>query len=156
VEKMIVGDRNMLKATIARGILEIQLNLVAFYTNNLAAFGDQAALIAGFAYTAVFEAVYPTNFQYQYYIAFPYYFFGTICLISSLFIVSQSTIVTMYGPAMALSGETPESVTSSVTNMRNQQTLIFKIGVVTVFTLFANGICYAWARGPTVIIFTPD
>jgi hypothetical protein len=147
---MIVGDRNMMKASLAKGILEIQLYLVEFYTRNLSAFGDQGALLAGFAYTAIFEAVYPNRIVFQYWFSYPYYFFSTICLISSLFIVTQSTIVTMYGPAMALSGETPESVASSVLNMRRQQTLIFKIGIVAIASLYLSGICFSWARGPIV------
>jgi hypothetical protein len=145
---MIVGDRNMMKASLAKGILEIQLYLVDFYTRNLSAFGDQGALLAGFAYTAIFEAVYPNKIVMQYWLSYPYYFFSTICLISSLFIVTQSTIVTMYGPAMALSGETAESVASSVLNMRKQQTLIFKIGIVAIAALYLSGISFSWARGP--------
>lgn len=138
----------MMKASLTKGILEIQLNLVDFYTSNLSSFGDQGALLAGFAYTAIFEALYPSSTRMEYWISYPYYFFSTICLICSLFIVTQSTIVTMFGPSMALSGESSEAVISSVLNMRKQQTLIFKIGILAIASLYLSGICFTWARGP--------
>ena len=127
---MIAADRNMLKASLTRGILEIQLNLVNLYTSNLNAIATQAALVAGFSFTGIAETTYPGHGVVPLTLGYFYYFFDTLCLVSGLFAVSQATIVTLYGPAMALSGETPEAVTRSVVLMRDQQDFVFKVGEV--------------------------
>lgn len=145
---MIVADRNMLKASLAKGVLEIQLTLIQLYTSNLNAIGTQAALIAGFAFTGIAETPYPNDNFDDAVIEYFYYFFITLTLVSGLFAVSQATIVTLYGPAMALSGETPEAVTSSVSNMRGQQDFVFKVGGVAITSLFLSAICLSWARRP--------
>lgn len=145
---MIVADRNMLKASLAKGVLEIQLTLIQLYTSNLNAIGTQAALIAGFAFTGIAETPYPNDNFDDEVIEYFYYFFITVTLVSGLFAVSQATIVTLYGPAMALSGETPEAVTSSVSNMRGQQDFVFKVGGVAITSLFLSAICLSWARRP--------
>jgi len=138
----------MLKASLAKGVLEIQLTLIQLYTSNLNAIGTQAALIAGFAFTGIAETPYPNDNFDDEVIEYFYYFFITVTLVSGLFAVSQATIVTLYGPAMALSGETPEAVTSSVSNMRGQQDFVFKVGGVAITSLFLSAICLSWARRP--------
>jgi hypothetical protein len=145
---MIVADRNMLKASLAKGVLEIQLTLIQLYTSNLNAIGTQAALVAGFAFTGIAETMYPQGDWIDGILEYFYYFFITTTLVSGLFAVSQSTIVTLYGPAMALSGETPEAVTTSVSNMRRQQDFVFKVGAVSVTSLFLSAIVLSWARRP--------
>lgn len=145
---MIVADRNMLKASLAKGVLQIQLTLIQLYTSNLNAIGTQAALIAGFAFTGIAETPYPNDNFDDEVIEYFYYFFITLTLVSGLFAVSQATIVTLYGPAMALSGETPEAVTSSVSSMRGQQDFVFKVGGVAITSLFLSAICLSWARRP--------
>ena len=50
---MIAANKRLLKATLTEGVLSIQTNLIQLYSNNLSAIGTQAALIAGFAFTAV-------------------------------------------------------------------------------------------------------
>jgi len=54
---MLVGDKNLLKATLAKGVLEIQLALIQLYTDNLNSIGTQANLLAGFALTGLWEAL---------------------------------------------------------------------------------------------------
>ena len=72
-----------------------------------------------------------------------------ICFVIFVWInLIVQTIVTLYGPAMALSGETPEAVTSSVSNMRGQQDFVFKVGGVAITSLFLSAICLSWARRP--------
>lgn len=87
---MIVADRNMLKASLAKGVLEIQLTLIQLYTSNLNAIGTQAALIAGFAFTGIAETPYPNDNFDDEVIEYFYYFFITVTLVSGLFAVSQA------------------------------------------------------------------
>ena len=45
---MIAANKRLLKATLTEGVLQIQSNLIALYTDNLSAMGVQASLIAGY------------------------------------------------------------------------------------------------------------
>ena len=48
---MIAANKRLLKATLTEGVLQIQSNLIALYTDNLSAMGVQASLIAGYSTT---------------------------------------------------------------------------------------------------------
>jgi hypothetical protein len=151
---MIVGDRNVMKANLARGALQIQLNLIQLYTSNLNAISTQAALVTSFEFTGIAETVWPYGQNsgvylqdaliYLYYIVI---IFGLVC---GLFAVSQSTLVTIYGPGMALSGETPEAMTNAVSNMRKKQDYIITLCGISVTCLFFSCVFMAWARRPRV------
>jgi hypothetical protein len=157
---MIVGDRNMMKAALTRGVLQIQLNLIELYTSNLNSIATQAALISSFEFTGIAETVYPTNqtsnVPLQNVLAYFYYSFITFGIVCGLFAVSQATIVTIYGPGTALSGETPEAMTTAVSNMRKQQDFVFKLCGVSVTCLFISCICMEWARRPMVRLLPPS
>jgi hypothetical protein len=60
----------------------------------------------------------------------------TICLCSALIIVTQTTIVTMFGPSKALKGETSLSVKEASENMRQQQWYILYMGMVCIICIF--------------------
>lgn len=47
---MIQADRSYLKASLTRGILDMQNRLIKLYVVNLRAIGTQAAFIAGFSF----------------------------------------------------------------------------------------------------------
>lgn len=151
---MIVGDRNMMKASLTRGVLQIQLNLIELYTSNLNSIATQAALISGFEFTGIAETVYPDNQTSGVYLqeklAYFYYGFITFGIVCGLFAVSQATIVTIYGPGTALSGDTPEAMTNAVSNMRKQQDFIFRLCGISVTCLFIACVCMEWARRPRV------
>jgi hypothetical protein len=153
---MIVGDRNMMKAALTRGVLQIQLNLIELYTSNLNSIATQAALISSFEFTGIAETVYPSNqtsgVPLQTKLAYFYYGFITFGLVCGLFAVSQATIVTIYGPGTALSGETPEAMTTAVSNMRKQQDFVFKLCGISVTCLFIACVCMEWARRPKVLL----
>mgnify|MGYP003386813069 FL=1 len=85
----------MLKASLAKGVLEIQLTLIQLYTSNLNAIGTQAALIAGFAFTGIAETPYPNDNFDDEVIEYFYYFFITVTLVSGLFAVSQAVCGTL-------------------------------------------------------------
>jgi hypothetical protein len=48
---MIAADKNLLRATLTRGMLALQLKLIDLYVNNLNALSISGVLISGFAYT---------------------------------------------------------------------------------------------------------
>lgn len=128
-------------------MLGIQTNLINLYSNNLSAVATQAALIGGFSFTAVsvvYESSGPTNLA----LGYVYYVFFTICLVSSLFILSQATIVVMFGPTMALKGASDEAVKFAAGHMMQQQLIILRAAYLAITSLFLAACVLSWANYP--------
>lgn len=127
---MIVADRKVLTASLAQKSLQIQSQLVFLYTNNLNAISTQAALFSAFAFTGLEETDYPeTGFGRNNVLPFFYYFFITICFLTAMSTLLQSTIETIWGPSMAMNGENHEAVIDAAEHMKLQQRFVFKTGV---------------------------
>eukprot|EP01033_Poteriospumella_lacustris_P007219 gene7219-5195_t len=147
---MIEANKRYLKANLTQGVLGIQTNLINLYSNNLSAVATQAALIGGFSFTAVsvtYEASGPTQLA----LGYVYYVFFTICLVSSLFILSQATIVVMFGPTMALKGASDEAVKFAAGHMMQQQLIILRAASVAITSLFLAACVLSWAYYPVGI-----
>jgi len=69
-------------------------------------------------------------------LSYMYFISYTIGFVSSLIIVTQTTIVTMFGPSKALKGDTSDSVKLASENMRQQQWYILNVGVVCITSIF--------------------
>ncbi len=145
---MIAADKNLLQATLTQGVLSIQFQLVNLYTNNLTAIGTVCALVAGFAYTGYGEAPYSFVNEGNNILAYIYYPVDLVALSLGLFAVAQTTIATMFGPAMALNGDTPETVIKAVEHMSNCQTYVCQLGVLCVAALLLSGCIIGWVRLP--------
>jgi len=130
-----------------QGVLGIQTNLITLYSNNLSAIATQAALIGGFAFTAVLldaDVEGPTKLVLAYF----YYICFTICLVTALFVLSQATIVGMFGPTMALKGSTDEAVKMAADKMMDQQYIILNASLTGITALFAGACLLTWAKYP--------
>lgn len=55
---MIQGDKNYLRATLTRGMLELQSRLINLYVGNLQSIGTQAALIGAFSFAGDIDTLY--------------------------------------------------------------------------------------------------
>lgn len=128
-------------------MLGIQTNLINLYSNNLSAVATQAALIGGFSFTAV-SMVYDSGNVASLALGYFYYFLFTITLVSSLFILSQATIVVMFGPTMALKGSTDEAVKYAAGHMMNQQLIILRAAAIAISSLFLAACILSWANYP--------
>lgn len=151
---MIAADKNKLKATLTQGVLQIQGLLIQLYGNNLTTLAAQAALIAAFSFTGYTEAGYNRT-KLNDKLAYPFYFINAICVVTSLFIVSQATLVSIFGPTMALNGNSSEAVQTAVLCMEEQQLFILKLACVSVTTLFIACAILSWAHmhtGPAVVV----
>eukprot|EP01040_Poterioochromonas_malhamensis_P004067 gene4067-4351_t len=142
---MIAANKRFLKANLTQGVLGIQTNLVQLYTSNLTAMATQAALIGGFSFTAVLVASDPGSLADQV-LGYFYYVCFAICLVTSLFILSEATIVVMFGPTMALKGATDDAVKFAANHMREQQMIILKAAWVVVTSLFLGACIMSWAN----------
>lgn len=147
---MIAANKRFLKANLTQGVLGIQTNLINLYSNNLSAIATQAALIGGFSFTAIsittsFADIFQLTLSYFYYVCF------TICLVAALFVLSQATVVVMFGPTMALKGSTDEAVKFAAGHMMQQQLLILKAAIVSITALFLGACLLSWALYPVGI-----
>jgi hypothetical protein len=147
---MIAANKRFLKANLTQGVLGIQTNLIQLYSNNLSAVATQAALIGGFSFTAVSTFANTTNLK-QLSLSYFYYVCFTVCLVAALFVLSQSTVVVMFGPTMALKGSTDEAVKVAAGHMMAQQFLIFQIAALSITALFLGSCILSWANYPVGI-----
>lgn len=83
-------------------------------------------------------------------LALSYFYFVpfTVCLVAALFVLSQATIVVMFGPTMALKGSTDEAVKFAAAQMMNQQFIILKAAMVSITGLFIGACVLSWANYP--------
>jgi hypothetical protein len=144
---MIAADKNLLKATLTQGVLQIQNNLITLYTNNLNNMAVISGLIAGFAYTGYIEAVYPVTPKDNV-ISYFFHPINVVCLIASLICVSQASIVSIFGPSMALTSHDSQAVATAVQLMREQQGVVFQLMVVAIVTLFVSTTLLSFAKVP--------
>eukprot|EP01038_Epipyxis_sp_PR26KG_P004345 gene4345-6149_t len=144
---MIAANKRYLKANLTQGVLGIQTNLINLYANNLSAIATQAALIAGFSFTAVSSNFNSSNL-YQLVLSYFYYVCFTVCLTAALFVLSQATIVVMFGPTLALKGNNDTAVKTAGELMLAQQVLIFKIAAVSITALFLGACLLSWSSYP--------
>lgn len=142
---MIAANKRLLKATLTEGVLGIQINLIQLYQSNLSAVATQAALIAGFSFTAVTSEFSNTYGLFSTVLSYFYYTCFTICFCAALFALSQATIVVMFGPSMALKADDSDAVRVASEYMRQQQVLVFNIGVVSISALFVGACVLSWA-----------
>jgi hypothetical protein len=148
---MIAANKRFITATLTEGVLAIQSNLIELYTSNLTAVATQAALIAGFTF-AVITQPDATNWDSMsdstYTMAYIYTISYTLCLITSLCVLSQSTIVVMFGPSKALKGDNEDHVKQAADNMRKYQKHILKLAFASISALFCGSVAFQFAHAP--------
>lgn len=142
---MIAADKNMLRATLARGMLSLQLALIELYAANLNSLSISGALVVGFAFTGIAEIVYPSSGFSSKIVEYIYFFSVTLTFVASIFMVSQTTLVTMFSVTKALRGESSEVVLQVVKDIQSQQGLIFRAGIVVVTSIIVHCIMLIWA-----------
>lgn len=139
---MIEANKKLIKANLTQGVAGVQYNLINLYQSNLIAISTQATLIGGFAFTAVSNINLVTEN-----VALEYCFFSffTLCLVTALIVLSQGTIVVMYGPALALKGADQASVKTAADYMRSEHFFVLMIGLVSITSLFIGSCILSWA-----------
>ena len=141
---MIAANKRLIKVNAKQGVLNIQTTLITIYSNNLSAIATQAALIAGFAFQFVItqrDTTDPSALGLAYF----YYSFYTVCLVTALFVLSQATVATVYGPWMAFKSEDNMAVQHAQDIMRSQASFVFKISIVSITSLFCGACIQTWS-----------
>ena len=102
---MLVADRKVLEANLAKGTLTIQYRLITLYSHNLSALGTNAALIANLSVLAIIETHYPEHHEEQEpYNSMMYQACCILGAIAAFFAFTQSSMEVIWVPSKALSG----------------------------------------------------
>jgi len=141
---MIAANKRLIKVNAKQGVLTIQTTLITIYSNNLSAIATQAALIAGFGFSFVITQR-DTTLELGLGLAYFYYSFYTICFVAALFVLSQATVTTVYGPWMAFKSEDNMAVQNAQDVMRSQASFVFKISIVSITSLFLGACIQTWS-----------
>ena len=146
---MIAANKRLIKANLSQGVVGIQGNLISLYASNLNSVSVSSALIAGFSFTAVTSE--DINGKASLVLGYFFYSLYTLSFITALWALAQSTICTMFGPSLALKGESEDSVKIASDHMREQQGFVFTIGIVSIVSLFMGSMIHTWAIYPVGI-----
>lgn len=147
---MIAANKRFLKANLTQGVLGIQTNLITLYSNNLSAVATQASLLAGFSFTVLSREPYVYGITNEV-LAYFYVVCFTVCFVSSLFVLTQATVVVMFGPTMALKGSSDEAVKIAAGLMKDQQMVVFKVAGIVLTSLFLASCIVTWSNAPVGI-----
>lgn len=147
---MIAANKRFLEATLKEGVLNIQSNLLSLYGSNLSTMGTQAALLAGFAFSAI-QSSYGGFDPFTDAMSFVYFIFYTLSLVSALIVLTQTTIVTMFGPTKALLGKTDKEVLDASLNMRKEQRSVLEMAALCVTSIFVGAMFQTWVNMPTAL-----
>lgn len=124
---MLVADRSALAATVQQGLLAIREREMNLFAGNLNAIGTQAALFAGFAFTALAGMdLSQTSEAFRVFLALS----ASLTFGSSLHCVCRATFVNMWGPSLALQGASAEDVIFAVDKMRTERAYLYRWGVI--------------------------
>lgn len=120
---MIVADKKVLEANLAKGSLTIQYKLNILYKNNLNSLATQAALIATIGLVGFQQGnSYPIPSNIGETIAQIILFFGlNVGTIASFIAYTQCSVAVIWGPIMGLSGEHQSEVIEATRHMLFQK-----------------------------------
>lgn len=143
---MIAADRLNLHATVVQGISQNLSLLVNLYSQNLNSLGVQAAFVASLAYASVTSSSYNDDFgnTERPYLSGLFYSSNAYCLITALLCVIISSLSTVYGPWLALTGEDNAMTIKAVLEMKKAQSYVFYIGASSVFVYCTTFIFYSF------------
>lgn len=148
---MIAANKRLIKANLSQGVTGIQNNLINLYQSNLNAVAVTSALIAGFAFTAVTNGELGGNHLKDTVLSYFYYSLFTLSFVCAIWALSQATICMMFGPSLALKGQSEDSVQIAADHMRTQQNFVFAIGSVAVTSMFMGACVLSWSIYPVGI-----
>lgn len=138
---MLFADKAVLKSTIRQSATQLREKELTLFTENFAAIGTQAALLAGFALTSLAEFNVPPDGNRFCKSAF--YMLVIMTFASALFCVCNTTFVSVWGPGLALRG--PDgSMDLAVTGMIDERRQVFTAFAMAVLCFLGAAIAMAW------------
>ena len=141
---MFLANERLLAASMRKEVLNVEAQMIQLYTNNLNSIGIQSALIASLAFTAL-NNVYQQSEISNTSLAYAYNISYSACLISSIIVMSQTIVASMFGPKKALLGVNKDSVFRASEYMRSVQGYVLRMGSVSVVMLFIGYVTFSLA-----------
>ena len=149
---MIVADKKVLKAQLAKGSVAVQYKLIQMYVVNLGTLGTNAALISVMTLVGLIETEYPVLgeipdgvFSYVFYVC---------CLLAwiySLLAYAEAAVSVIWGPVIALSGGTSGEVMNAIKIMKRQQQDSFRLASLSGLFLLMGMMVFTFALQGYVI-----
>lgn len=114
---MIVADRLALKANIVQGISQNLQLLVQLYSTNLNSCGVQSSVMSSIMYASVSSTSFQDAFlnESKPWLSGLFYSLAILSLTASLSCVILCTIAAVYGPWLALTGESNAVIIKGIT-----------------------------------------
>ena len=151
---MIAANKKLLQTQLTEGVLTLQSQLIDLYTNNLNVLATQFALIMGFTSSSLIgnrDAGYPGDYDNSYIdraLCYTYMFFLTFCFITGSLVLVQCAVVTIFGPAKAIKGDTSDNVKVAADRMRKYLKEIALCAVASLVSLWISALCFTWLNSP--------
>jgi hypothetical protein len=118
---MIAADKKVLEANLKKGALAIQYKLVFLHTDNLNALATNAALLTALALVALWETTYMTGEVPDWFVGFIYYGLACVSAVSGMLAYTQGSVEVIWGPVVALSGNSQDEVSQATRRMKTQE-----------------------------------
>ena len=135
---MLAQEKRFLAQELVTGALHIREKELHLAHDSLSAVGMQAALFAGFAFSALVEFDIPDDAAAWLVSAF--YVMCAFALTLNLHCVVHAISVTVWGPGLALRGASADSMIRAVEGMQAERLLAFQMG-------FAGTVCIQLSAG---------
>jgi hypothetical protein len=145
---MIVADRLALKANIVQGISQNLQLLVDLYSTNLNSCGVQSSVIASIMYASLASTSLKDGYLNDEvrWLSGLYYGLSIVSLTASMSCVILCTIAAVYGPWLALTGESNEVIIKAVLEMKKTQQFVFYMGCFAMVTFLTSVMAYMYSN----------
>ncbi|KAL8431495.1 hypothetical protein ACSSS7_005204 [Eimeria intestinalis] len=134
--------KNQVVTSVAKQQVEIRQLELDWYTNNYWTLSQQAALLAGFAFSQITTALPP---DVSFALEASYLLLAALSLGMQLCVIVTTTFCCMWGPGLALRGpDGVRSVNAAVENLKAEQGTVFFMFVAGLSCFFTSNILLLW------------
>ncbi|KAL8434892.1 hypothetical protein Efla_000703 [Eimeria flavescens] len=134
--------KNQVVTSVAKQQVEIRQLELDWYTNNYWTLSQQAALLAGFAFSQITTAL-PSDVSFA--LEGSYLLLAALSLGMQLCVIVTTTFCCMWGPGLALRGpDGVRSVNAAVENLKAEQGPVFFMFVAGLTCFFSSNILLLW------------
>ncbi|KAL8449282.1 hypothetical protein Emag_003666 [Eimeria magna] len=134
--------KNQVVTSVAKQQVEIRQLELDWYTNNYWTLSQQAALLAGFAFSQITTALPP---DVSFSLEASYLLLAALSLGMQLCVIVTTTFCCMWGPGLALRGpDGVRSVNAAVENLKAEQGTVFFMFVAGLSCFFTSNILLLW------------
>jgi hypothetical protein len=137
---MIQADKQLIQSQLKLSSLKVREKELTFYNNNFETLATVAALLSGFAFSALQNNI-PTDTHWVISLLFHSSF--PVAVMYSLWCVCNSTFISMFGPGLALRG-TDGSMHKAVEGMMTERIELYNSFRMSILALHIATACCIW------------